>query len=60
RIIQQAALVVDEHGSRGAAASAAGEPGEILEEFKVNRPFVVLIRDTKRNLILFAAAVVKL
>ncbi len=64
-IIQQTVLIVDESGSRGVSSSAAMSAGSAAGAerpigFKVNRPFVVLIRDTKRNLILLAAAVVRL
>lgn len=64
-IIHKTALEVDEEGSKAAAVTYVGmenasarvpdEPSEI--DFIVNRPFILMIRDTVSGMILFAGEV---
>jgi len=61
QVIHQAFIRVDEKGAEAAAATAAvilaGGRAEPPKEFKVNRPFVFMIRDVRTGLIYFIGRV---
>jgi serpin B len=60
-VIHQAFIRVDEKGAEAAAATAAvmlaGGIAEPPKEFKVDRPFLFMIRDARTGLIYFIGRV---
>jgi serpin B len=61
QVIHQAFVRVDEKGAEAAAATAmvlrAGGIAEPPKEFKVDRPFLLMIRDVRTGLIYFMGRV---
>ncbi len=61
-VVQEAFIRVDEAGTKAAAATAVGISGEVVQvapaiRFRVDRPFVFVLRDLTTNAVLFAGTV---
>ncbi|HEY9831673.1 MAG TPA: serpin family protein, partial [Stenomitos sp.] len=59
KVVHKTFVNVDENGTEAAAATASGlSASKDIHSFRVNRPFIFLIRDRQSDSILFLGRVV--